>query len=140
VIGAGGVANLFSSSVPGTSIEAEAVSERLEEAFRHWAETETYERGAPFLEFMRLTNQWKADTADESSPARIAMHPAYQQIIGMGPAALSWILADLQETHDAWFWALRAITREDPVPAEHRGVLDKMVRSWIRWGMQNGIV
>jgi len=36
------------------------------------------------LQFLVLANQWKQDTLFESSPWRIAAHPAYQRIIGLG--------------------------------------------------------
>lgn len=131
---------LFAPSIPGVSDVAQDIETRLADTFRHWSATETYERSTRQFEFSRLAEAWKADTADESSPVRVAMHPAYQRIIGMGPTALPWILADLEATHDDWFWALRAITGEDPVAQEERGYLDRMVRSWIRWGIRNGIV
>ncbi len=38
--------------------------------------------------FDRLTKQWKDETQHFSTVAEMAMHPAYQQIIGMGPEAL----------------------------------------------------
>jgi hypothetical protein len=130
----------FAPSSPGISEEAHLIAQRLADTFRHWSATETYERFAPQAEFFRHTANWKADTADESSPTRIAMHPSYQRIIGMGPTVVPWILDDLETTHDDWFWALRAITGEDPVAPQDRGYIDRMVRSWVRWGMQNGIV
>lgn len=131
---------LFAPSIPGVSELAQQIETRLVDTFHHWAATETYQRSAQQSEFSRLAEEWKRDTADESSPSRVAMHPAYQRIIGMGPAALPWILADLERTHDDWFWALRAITGEDPVAKEDRGYLDRMVRSWIRWGTRNRII
>jgi hypothetical protein len=68
-----------------------------------------------------------------SSTHQLAMHPAYQQIIGMGPVALEWILQDLVQTGDDWFWALNAITGENPVPAEERGNREAMIRAWVDW-------
>ncbi|NNC33210.1 hypothetical protein HKM21_28530 [Longimicrobium terrae] len=102
--------------------------------------TETFWRDDLTAEFRRLAAEWKRDTADESSVARMAMHPAYQRIIGMGPAALPLILAELEEEYDQWFWALKSITGEDPVLPEDRGYVDRMARSWARWARQNGIV
>jgi hypothetical protein len=37
-----------------------------------------------------------------------------------------------------WFWALKSITREDPVPAGDRGSTPKMVDAWLSWGKQKG--
>jgi hypothetical protein len=131
---------LFAPSIPGVSEEAHQIEQRLADTFRHWSATETYARSTRELEFLRLAADWKTDTADESSPTRVAMHPAYQRIIGMGPVALPWILADLEVTHDDWFWALRAISGQDPVAPEDRGYIDRMARSWVRWGMRTGIL
>jgi hypothetical protein len=132
--------SIFGESVPGFSEEAQMVSRRLAEAYEHWSETETYRRNSLALEFAGLAAAWKVDAEDESSPVRIAMHPAYQRIIGLGKPAVPLILADLEETQDPWFWALRAITGQDPVAPEDRGYINKMVRSWIRWGIRNNII
>ena len=50
-----------------------------------------------------------------------------------GPAVLPLLLRELQERPDHWFWALRAITGEDPVATEDRGKLDAMTAAWLRW-------
>ncbi len=68
----------------------------------------------------------------------MAMHPAYQQIIGMGDAALPFIFQELRRDPDHWFWALKAITGEDPVAASDRGQLDKMTTAWLDWAGRHG--
>jgi hypothetical protein len=70
----------------------------------------------------------------------MAMHPAYQEIIGMGRDALPLILFELERKVDHWFWALRSITGIDPVRPEHRGDLNAMAADWIRWGSNQGIL
>ena len=67
----------------------------------------------------------------------MAMHPAYQQIIGMGTPALPLIFQELQREPDHWFWALGAITGENPVPEEDAGDLDAMTDAWLSWGSTN---
>jgi hypothetical protein len=91
-------------------------------------------------EFKELAAQWKAERRATSSTSALAMHPAYQQIIGMGESAIPFILADLQRGIDHWFWALRAITRENPVSAESRGNMQEMANAWLEWGHKNGYV
>ena len=54
-------------------------------------------------------------TAMFSSITEIAMHPAYQQIIGMGSIAIPFIMRELENRPAHWFWALKSITGEDPV-------------------------
>ncbi len=63
------------------------------------------------------------------------MHTAYQQIIGMGPIAIPFILIEMQKRSGHWFWALKSITGEDPVPPESRGIINEMAKAWINWGI-----
>lgn len=88
--------------------------------------------------FIRLTSAWKMAAALESSSRTIAMHPAYQRIIGMGAAALPLILDDLYRSPDHWFWALSAISGENPVKPDHRGNLKLMTEDWLEWGAKKG--
>jgi hypothetical protein len=69
----------------------------------------------------------------------MAAHPAYQEIIQMGPAVVPLILADLARQPDHWFSALKAITGANPSinPAD-RGRIDKLAEAWLRWGKENG--
>ena len=69
----------------------------------------------------------------------MVLHPAYQQIVGMGAEALPFILAELERKPEHWFWALRAITREDPVPPSHRGNVVLMARDWLQWAKRKGL-
>lgn len=68
------------------------------------------------------------------------MHPAYQRIIGLGPAVIPLILADLARQPDHWFWALKALTGEDPVSPGDRGKMAAMSEAWLRWGRANGYI
>jgi hypothetical protein len=64
------------------------------------------------------------------------MHWAYQQIIGLGPAVIPFILEDLARKPDWWFWALAAITGEDV--AEGEQTLDGAAERWLEWGRSHG--
>ena len=90
--------------------------------------------------FRRLCAEWKADTCFSSSMADIAVHPAYQRIIGMGYEAVGLILDDLRDEPHWWFWALRAITGEDPVHPSAKGRIREMARAWLQWGQERGLV
>ena len=57
-------------------------------------------------EFLRLVQQWRAETEFSSSLTEMAAHPAYQRIIGMGRLALPMIFRELVAEPDHWFWAL----------------------------------
>lgn len=88
--------------------------------------------------FLDLVEKWKRETEFASSMLEFCMHPTYQRIIGMGPSAVPLILRELSSSPDHWFWALKAMTGEDPVPEEDRGDLAKMTRAWLRWASENG--
>ena len=88
--------------------------------------------------FSRLAAAWRSARGPESSIVRLSMHPAYQQIIGMGEVAVPLILKELEREPDHWFWALNAITGEDPVPEEAKGILREMTSAWLNWGKENG--
>lgn len=88
--------------------------------------------------FATLADEWRRATALASSPTEIALHPAYQRIIGLGPGAISLILNELRQHPDQWFWALKAITGADPVRSEDRGNVRAMAAAWIAWGEQRG--
>jgi hypothetical protein len=88
--------------------------------------------------FSNLANRWKRETAIHSSASQIAMHPAYQEIIGMGWPVVGLILNDLKESNSHWFWALRAITGDDPIKPEQRGKIAQMSSAWLSWGVDHG--
>jgi len=88
--------------------------------------------------FHHLVREWKDAKVFTSSGTEIALHPAYQQIIGMGKEAIPLILKELQREQDHWFWALKAITGEDPVPPSDRGKLPNMTEAWLRWAQAHG--
>ncbi len=88
--------------------------------------------------FRALAALWRRETLNISSTSRMAMHPAYQRVIGMGSVAVPLILRELQERPSWWFWALRAITGTDPVPRSSRGSLGAMVAAWLAWGREHG--
>jgi hypothetical protein len=89
--------------------------------------------------FRHLVTRWKAERGPTSFVAEMVTHPAYQQIIGLGPAVVPLLLGELEREPDHWFWALRAITGVNPVPSESRGKLPEMAKAWIRWGHEQGM-
>ncbi len=88
--------------------------------------------------FRELVRQWKEATQLISSITDMATHPAYQRIIGMGHAALPWLFDELRRDPDQWFWALKAITGEDPVAPADRGNLHRMAQVWLDWARDHG--
>jgi hypothetical protein len=90
--------------------------------------------------FRELTAQWKEKSRHLSNTAQMAMLKPYQQIIGMGERAVPLILEELAREPDHWFWALEAITQENPVPPEAAGKVRQKAQAWILWGKQRGLV
>ena len=87
--------------------------------------------------FRRLEATWLADVGYSSSSTVLRGHPAFQEIIGLGDAAVPLMLRDLQERPRLWVWALPQITGADPVPASARGNIAKMSEAWLRWGREH---
>lgn len=90
--------------------------------------------------FQRLADEWKSQSQFLSNTAQMAMLRPYQRIIGMGLPAVPLILEELQREPDQWFWALEAITDENPVVPERRGNVRQSAQAWIDWGKQRGLV
>jgi hypothetical protein len=88
--------------------------------------------------FERLSREWKETARHMSNVAQMAMLDSYQRIIGMGWEAVPLILEELQREPRQWFWALEAITEENPVPDDAAGVVRKMADAWVEWGKQQG--
>jgi hypothetical protein len=84
-------------------------------------------------QFNELVEKWREETRHLSSLTDIVLNFNYQRIIGMGPAALPFIFEELSTNGGHWFWALRAITGEDPVPPQDRGNIPNMKNAWIEW-------
>ncbi len=90
--------------------------------------------------FAALTDDWKSKTRHLSNTAQISLVFSYQKIIGMGPAVIPLILAELAREPDHWFWALEALTDENPVTESDAGDIDASARAWVEWGRQKGLL
>jgi hypothetical protein len=90
-------------------------------------------------QFSQLALEWKSQSQYMSNTVQMAMLKPYQRIIGMGPLAVPLILRELDCEPNQWFWALEAITGEDPVPASAAGKVREMAKAWIEWGQARGM-
>lgn len=90
--------------------------------------------------FEELALSWSSATAHWSSVTKLIDHPAYRQIIGLGPAVLPLMLHDLAQSERFWFPALSAITGENPVPDDAAGDVERMTEAWIGWGHANRLI
>lgn len=89
-------------------------------------------------QFERLCAEWRERSRYLSNTAQMAMLRPYQRIIGMGRPAVPLILAELRREPDQWFWALEAITGENPVPPDAAGQVQRTAEAWIDWGLDRG--
>jgi len=94
--------------------------------------------------FEELATQWRNETGVFSSITKKIQHAAYQEIIRMGAempdAVLSMILAALQDNHDHWFTALRAIAKDPPASIGTQ-VSAKLAReAWLKWGREKRLI
>src|SRR5436305_9791049 len=88
---------------------------------------------------IRLLGTWREQTAYLSSTTQMTGHPAYQELVTLGPAALPFLFRDLEQTGDGHLSkALTAIAGAHPVPAEDRGNVRKAADAWLRWARENG--
>lgn len=87
--------------------------------------------------FNQLASEVIEDCMMISSPTQIALHPSYQEIIGMGKNIFPLLIKKLDETPIFWFWALEAIAGINPVPKSHRGNIPEIVKDWKKWANTN---
>lgn len=95
--------------------------------------TETLEQ-----KFQRLAETWHKAVAHQSSSSKRDSHPAYQEIIALGPPVVPLLLHDLELNHRHWFTALAAITGAHPVAEADAGKILQMIDAWLKWGKDKG--
>lgn len=90
--------------------------------------------------FRELADRWLDETEHISNINKAIVHPAYQQIIGMGKVLPSFIvpllLHELEVNPDHWLVALHEITNEDPAPEDSN--FEEAVQAWLNWGRSRG--
>lgn len=89
-------------------------------------------------EFQSHAQKWKQETFFISSLDDMCVHPSYQRIIGMGRQVVPLILHELEQEPDHWFWALNAITGEDPAQSEN--TVEGAATAWLKWGKERGYI
>jgi len=120
--------------------ESGILKKSLENSIDHFMVPISRQWADPATKFFRFKQEWEEATAMLSSITEIAMHPAYQQIIGMGSIAIPFIMRELKNRPAHWFWALKSITGEDPVPPEKRGRIGDMAKAWLIWGREHDYI
>ena len=81
--------------------------------------------------FDELVEQWVR--VRRGASVRVHEHPAYGEILAMGPAVIPLILRHWRDHGWHWQRLLRELTGEDPVPAgEHDRWWTREL--WLKWG------
>jgi hypothetical protein len=93
-----------------------------------------------YNQFQRLIQQWKSESRDSANTDELAVFRCYQRIITLGEPAIPLILEELRREPEHWFWALEAITLENPVPEEAMGNNEAMAQAWLQWGFRRGYI
>ncbi len=88
--------------------------------------------------FKRLASAWLTETAYVSSSTDMVAHPAFQEIVAMGPVVIPLVFRELENRTGHWHRVLRRITGADPVAADDRGSVEKAAQAWLRWGKDQG--
>jgi hypothetical protein len=73
-----------------------------------------------------------------SSTSDLVAHPAFVEIVNLGPAVVPLLLGELEAQTGHWHRALRRITGVDPVLPSDRGNIGKARLAWLRWGKEQG--
>jgi len=89
--------------------------------------------------FTALRTAWKDGTFFESSLSKIESHPAYRDIVALGPDVVPLIIDDLRTAPNFWFAALEELTGEDPVTPEMVGKVAAMSKAWVEWYDRSGV-
>ena len=89
--------------------------------------------------FERCAEDVRRTVRFASSLEVVAHSDAYQQIVGMGPTVLPYVLRELRASRSvAWFRALNLITRQDA--AAGLDTVEGAVRAWLSWGARHGYI
>ncbi len=89
-------------------------------------------------EFEKYADIWRRETRGMPFLITRVTHWAYQRIIGLGPKVLPLILRELERETDHWYWALNAISGEDP--AEGVEDFEEAAARWLEWGRATGLL
>lgn len=80
---------------------------------------------------------WKTETMFSSNSSEITNNSAYRSIIGLGKDIIPFIIEDLKQSENHWFYALELLTGENPIKSEHRGIINLMKSDWLNWAERN---
>ncbi len=90
-------------------------------------------------DFDDYKSTWEEETIFSSSISEITNNTAYRTIIGLGQKVLPFIIDDLKKNDNHWFYALEALTGQNPIKENHKGIIPLMRDDWLKWAEDNNI-
>ncbi len=91
-------------------------------------------------QFEEYKTEWENLTAFSSSITEIVDNNPYRSIIGLGRDVVPFIIKDLSQTQNHWFYALTKITGKNPIPEAHAGNVELMTKDWLSWANENNVI
>jgi len=125
----------------GVSIEAQFVRQNIQTAHDLFMGQsvfiqEMYKKQLS-TKFDLYSGIWKTETMFSSNISEITNNSAYRSIIGLGKDNIPFIIEDLKQSENHWFYALELLTGENPIKSEHRGIINLMKSDWLNWAKKN---
>ncbi|MFZ4378068.1 MAG: hypothetical protein ACOYN9_17060 [Saprospiraceae bacterium] len=125
----------------GVSIEAQFVRQNIQTAHDLFMGQsvfiqEMYKKQLS-TKFDLYSGIWKTETMFSSNISEITNNSAYRSIIGLGKDIIPFIIEDLKQSENHWFYALELLTGENPIKSEHRGIINLMKSDWLNWAKKN---
>jgi hypothetical protein len=105
---------------------------------QHYLVTDAMVSAEVEQKFRALAEEWYMDTMPLSSYVEKILHPAYQKILVLGTDAVPFIMDEIRDMPNDWFWALRMLTDADPVRSEEAGNMQIMTSAWLHWWEHEG--
>lgn len=90
--------------------------------------------------FEILKNLWLEETKMSSNVYMTLKHPAHLSILNLGIEIIPFLLEDLQEHNNHWFYTLSIITGENPIKPESLGDVEKISDDWTEWGKSKNFI
>ncbi|MBC7853193.1 MAG: SAM-dependent DNA methyltransferase [Pirellulaceae bacterium] len=87
--------------------------------------------------FRELSKELEIATQLHASARFTISHPAYREIIDLGPEVIPILLREMRDDPGLWSDALHELTRADPVPEGATSLADA-ARAWVAWGREQG--
>lgn len=92
--------------------------------------------------FVRLAEAWRQQSGYLGFIRKKIAIPEYHRIIGLGRPVVPLLLRELEREPEFWFWALEAITGENPVSesVSASGDIQANADAWVEWGYRHGVL